>query len=166
MIDTRRRPGPPIVVLVFLALVGLWPRTATAADIGIFVSGAEPGALWGHGFGGFLGISIFNVVGLEIEGAKQNGEAPGSDMWSLSGRAFLAPSFGRFVPYGGLSVGGYHQSLGSSSETGRRSSIFAGVKLKFPLGLVIRGEYEWVDVSHAALLPMDNRFYGGAGISF
>src|SRR5262249_33164735 len=57
---------------ICLALATLVPSTAEAADLGVFVSGADPSAFWSHGFGGYLGITLFNIVGLEIEGAKQN----------------------------------------------------------------------------------------------
>src|SRR5262249_17799997 len=151
---------------VCLALATLVPSTAEAADLGVFVSGADPSAFWSPGFGGHLGLTPFNIVGLEIEGAKQNGEVADSSMFSLSGRAFLAPSFGRFVPYGGLSIGGFRETLGNQDDWKRRSSVFVGAKLKFPLGLTFRGEYEWVDVSNEALIPMDHRYYGGVGFSF
>jgi len=151
---------------ICLAVAALAPSTAKAADIGVFVSGADPSAFWSHGFGGYLGITLFNVVGLEIEGAKQNGEVADSSMFSLSGRAFLAPSFGRLVPYGGLSFGGFRESLGDQDDWKRRTSVFVGAKLKFPLGLTFRGEYEWVDVSNDSLIPMDHRYYGGVGFSF
>jgi hypothetical protein len=166
MVHPERRLHLPWLALLALALASLVPRPAAAADIGVFVSGAEPGAFWGHGFGGYLGITLFNVIGLEIEGAKQNGEVPDSSMLSLSGRAFLAPSFGRFVPYGGLSIGGFRETLGSEDDWKRRSSVFLGAKLKFPLGLTFRAEYEWVDVASDALIPMDRRYYGGVGFSF
>jgi hypothetical protein len=151
---------------VVFGFASLGRSRAEAADIGVFVSGADPSAFWGHGFGGYLGISLFNVVGLEIEGAKQNGEVTDSSMLSLSGRAFLAPSFGRLVPYGGLSIGGFRESLGNQDDWKRRSSVFVGAKLKFPLGLTFRAEYEWVDVANDALIPMDHRYYGGVGFSF
>ena len=113
-----------VLASVVVGFATLGRSRADAADIGVFVSGADPGAFWGHGFGGYLGISLFNIVGLEIEGAKQNGEVPDSSMLSLSGRAFLAPSFGRFVPYGGLSFGGFRESLGNQDDWKRRTSVF------------------------------------------
>jgi hypothetical protein len=165
MIDKRHPLNLTLFVLAVLIVPALLPLPAAAAEIGVFVSGAEPGSFWGTGYGAFVGISLFNVLGLELEGARQGGDVPDSSMLSLSGRAYLAPSIGRLAPYAGLSIGEYRQTLGSADEWGRRSSVFVGAKLKFPL-IVLRAEYEWVDVSREALIPFDNRFYGGFGISF
>jgi Outer membrane protein beta-barrel domain len=165
MIDKRHPLNPALFALAVVVVPTLLPQPAAAAEIGVFISGAQPSSFWGTGFGGFVGISLFNVLGLELEGAWQGGEVVDSSMFSLSGRAYLAPTFGRFAPYAGLSTGGYRQTLGSTDEWGRRSSVFVGAKLKFPL-IVLRAEYEWVDVSSEALIPFDNRFYGGVGISF
>jgi hypothetical protein len=152
-------------VLVVCALV-LAPQPGGAAELAAFVSGATPGANWSGGFGGSLTITLLNLVGLELEGSRQGGALTDSSMVRGAGRAFLAPPIGRFVPYGGLSIGAYRQSLGPQSQTGTVSGVFIGARIKLPLGLLVKGEYEWVHLPSDALIPMDARIYGGVGISF
>jgi hypothetical protein len=44
--------------------------------------------------------------------------------------------------------------------------MFVGAKLKFPFGLVLRGEYQWVDLPAAAPLALDQRYFFGLGLGF
>ena len=153
-------------LLLFACLGGLGASEARAAEIAAFLSGAEPTELWGSGVGGTIGITLFNLVGLEFEGAWQGGQTAAADMWSGSGRVYLGPQFKRFVPYLGLSTGIFRQSLGERSDTGSTSGVFAGLKLKLPLGLVARGEYQWVHLPDDALVKMDNKYLVGVGLTF
>jgi hypothetical protein len=158
----RRAVRALLVATVLLAC-----RPAGAAELAAFVSGASPGSNWsGTGFGVSLTITLLNLVGVELEGARQGGVVTDSNMLSASGRAFLAPPIGRFVPYGGLAVGAYRQTLGSRDQWGTVSGVFVGARIKLPLGLLIKGEYEWVHLPDNALMKMDGRYYGGVGISF
>jgi hypothetical protein len=153
--------------MVALAALGLLASApARAAEITAFISGASPDPLWGTGFGGSLGLTLLNVVGLEGEGAWQGGQTAASDMWSLSGRAYIGPSIGRFVPFAGIATGVYRQSLRGVSDTGVNSGFFVGLKFKFPLGVVVKGEYQWVHMPEDALIQLDNRYYFGAGLTF
>lgn len=153
------------IPLLFLGLSAL-PRTSTAAEIAVFVSGARQGADWGAGAGGSFTFVLLNLVGLEVEGARQKGDNPDSSMFSISGRAFLGPTIGRLVPYAGLSVGVYRQSLRTQDDWGTASGAFLGLKLKLPLGVIAKAEYQRVSLPDAALIPMDARYYVGAGLSF
>ena len=60
------------------ALLGLLLAAAAtesrAAEITAFATGADPGATWKTGYGGMLTITLFNIVGGELEGAYQGGE--------------------------------------------------------------------------------------------
>jgi hypothetical protein len=152
---------------VLVAALLLACQSGGAAELAVFVSGATPGPNWsGGGFGGSLTITLLNLVGLELEGARQGGVVTDSSMLSASGRAFLAPPIGRFVPYGGLAVGAYKQTLGTRDQWGTVSGVFVGARIRLPLGLLIKGEYEWVNLPSDALMKMDGRYYGGVGISF
>jgi hypothetical protein len=163
---TGRRFHGAVRALLLAALL-LVCRPAGAAELAAFVSGATPGPNWsGTGFGVSLTITLLNLVGVELEGARQGGVVTDSNMLSASGRAFLAPPIGRFVPYGGLAVGAYRQTLGSRDQWGTVSGVFVGARIKLPLGLLIKGEYEWVHLPSDALMAMDGRYYGGVGISF
>jgi hypothetical protein len=166
MSHSDRRYHRAVRALLVAALL-LACRPGGAAELAAFVSGATPGPNWsGGGFGVSLTITLLNLVGLELEGARQGGVATDSSMLSASGRAFLAPPIGRFVPYGGLAVGAYKQTLGSHDQWGTVSGVFVGARIKLPLGLLIKGEYEWVNLPNDALMKMDGRYYGGVGISF
>ena len=93
-----------------------------------------------------LTITLFNIVHGEIEGRGQGSELRGTSLVTASAKAYLGPTFGRFVPYAGLGAGVYHQIAARRRRPGYdRASSSPGVKLKFPFGLVLRGEYQWVD---------------------
>jgi hypothetical protein len=134
--------------------------------VGAFISRGSPGEIWGTGYGGTLTITLFNLVGGEIEGAWQGSDLPSTSLLTLSAKAYVGPSFGRFVPYGGLGAGVYRESLVGSSDTGTLGLIFVGARFKFPVGLVLRGEYQWVDLPLAAPLEMDRRYVFGLGLGF
>jgi hypothetical protein len=156
----------PLRILVpALVLFASAPR-AEAAEVTAFLSGASPGEAWSTGYGGLLTITLFNIVGGEIEGAWQASELPSTSLFSLSAKAYVGPSIGRFVPYGGLGAGIYRESLPGSSDTGTLGLIFVGAKLKFPFGLVLRGEYQWVDLPLAAPVGLDGRYFFGLGLGF
>jgi hypothetical protein len=153
-------------VLIVGGLVGLGARDARAAEVSAFLSGAKPYEAWGSGFGGTLGITLFNLVGLEFEGAWQGGQTAASDMWSASGRAYVGPQFKRFVPYLGLSTGLYRQALGSTTDTGSTRGVIAGLKFRLPLAIFVRAEYQWVALPEEALVKMDDKYLLGVGLSF
>src|SRR5574339_590874 len=92
---SSRWERPFVGVLLFMAFLGTGARDARAAEVAAFLSGARPSELWGSGVGGTLGITLFNIVGLEFEGAWQGGQTAASDMWSASGRAYVGPQFKR-----------------------------------------------------------------------
>ncbi len=137
-----------------------------AAEITAFATGASPGETWKTGYGGMLTITLFNFVGGELEGAYQGSEFEDTSVVSGAAKAYLAPSIGRFVPYVGLGVGAYRESLPARSDQGTYGMVFAGAKLKFPMGLVVRGEYQWLELPEEVLLPLDNRYLFGIGLSF
>jgi hypothetical protein len=157
-----------------LALAGLLlpaAGSAYAAELTGFISGATPGAKWGTGYGGMLTISLFNIVGAEIEGAWQGADAAIAEgsrysYVSLSGKAYVGPPIGRLVPYAGLGAGVYRLSFPGGSDNGTLGSVFVGAKLKFPLGLVVRGEYQWLNLPQPAPVQLDQRYFVGLGLSF
>jgi hypothetical protein len=164
-----RPPRPArgaLVALALLALLALAPRPLRAAEASAFLSGAEPGELWGAGFGGTLGIVLFNLIGLEAEGAWQGGQTGASDMWTLTGRAYVGPTFKRFVPYVGLSTGLYRQSLRGSSDTGAARGIFAGAKFRLPLAFFVKAEYQFLGLPDDSIVKAERRYLLGAGIAF
>jgi hypothetical protein len=162
----RRRAAAAGRAAVAALLLCAASAPARAAELTAFVSGATPGASWGTGFGGALTITLFNVVGAEVEGARQAGELPSTSLWTLSGKAYLGPSFGRLVPYVGIGAGVYLESLPVSDDRGTLGLVFVGAKLKFPFGLIIRGEYQWTSLPMAAPVVMDHRYFVGLGLGF
>jgi len=152
--------------LLACCLFAFGGRSASAAELTGFISGGKPDELWGTGFGGSFGITLFNLVGLEFEGVWQGGQTAASDMWTASGRIYVGPTIQRFVPYVGISTGAYRQSLRSLSDTGTMGSVFAGLKFKLPVGVVLKAEYQWVHLPEEAMVKMEDRYLVGAGISF
>jgi hypothetical protein len=152
--------------LLAVVLLAFGARISPAAELSGYISGANPNELWGTGFGGAFGITLFNLVGLEAEGAWQGGQTAASDMWSGSGRVYVGPTFQRFVPYLGISTGIYRQSLRSTSDTGSLRGVFLGLKFKLPMGVLLKAEYQRIHLPDDALVPMDNKYFIGAGLSF
>jgi hypothetical protein len=148
-----------------LALFGL-ARPAAPAEISAFLSGARPGDVWSRGYGAMLTISFFDLVHGEIEGAYQSSDLADTRLLSASGKAYLGPTIGRLVPYAGLGAGVYHESIAGGSDSGTLGLVFVGAKLKFPVGLVLRAEYQWVNLPQAAPLQLDNRYFFAAGLRF
>jgi hypothetical protein len=156
----------PHLSLLFLAALSFAARPAEAAEISAFATGGEPGETWGTGYGGMLTITLFNIVHGDVEGAWQGSDLPETSIVSGAAKAYLGPSIGRLVPYAGLGVGVYRQSLPTKSDQGTYGLIVAGAKLKFPFGLVLRGEYQWLDMPDEVTLAFDNRYLFAVGLSF
>ncbi len=156
----------PLSGLLLAGLLLCSARTASPAEITAFLSGASPGESWSTGYGGMLTITLFNIVGGDLEGAWQGSDLPSTSLFSLSAKAYIGPQFGRFVPYGGIGVGVYRESVLGDSDTGTLGLAFLGLKLKFPFGLVIRGEFQWVNVPMAAPVDLDHRYILGLGLTF
>jgi hypothetical protein len=161
----RKRPAF-VVALLLAGFVASATRDARAAEISAFGGSASPGNAWGTCWGGMLTITLFNIVHGEVEGAWQGGAVAGTSVYTAAAKAYLGPSFGRFVPYVGIGAGLYHESLPVDDDQGTTGLVFAGAKLKFPLGLVLRGEYQWISMPQAAPVPLDNRYFFAVGLSF
>ncbi len=162
--DRRARWVLPALALAFLLCSGA--GSASAAELTAFLSGASPGETWGRGYGGMFTISLFNVVHGDVEGAYQTSDLADTSFTSIAAKAYLGPSIGRLVPYGGLGVGAYSESLPNGSDKGTFGSVFVGIKLKFPMGLVLRAEYQWISLPSGVKLDLGNRYLFGAGLSF
>ena len=160
-----RRCRPLLALAVAAALLAS-PAPARAAELTAFFSGATPGETWTTGYGGMLTITLFNIVSGELEGAWQASELPSTSLFSLSAKAYIGPQFGRVVPYGGIGAGVYRESLLGDSDTGTLGLVFLGAKLKFPFGLVVRAEFQWVDLPTPVPVDLDNRYLFGLGLSF
>ncbi len=154
-------PGLLLVALCFVPA-----RAASPAEISAFMTGGKPGEAWKAGYGGLLTITLFNIVHGEIEGAHQGGERAGTGISTVAAKAYLGPSFGRLVPYAGLGAGAYLESLPGDDDQGTTGLVFAGAKLKFPFGLVLRAEYQWVDMPELAPVQLDQRYFFAVGLSF
>lgn len=160
---------------IALLLLAFPAATARAAEITALIGkgggpsltegGAEP-SNWGTCYGGMLTITLFNLVHGEIEGIYQGSNYADTNLLTLSGKAYLGPSIGRFVPYVGLGAGGYNEGLPTNDDHGTTGLLFAGAKLKFPMGLVIRGEYQWIDMPEAAPIKLDHRYFFALGLGF
>jgi hypothetical protein len=156
----------PVLLLVLLAALSSPAASVDAAEISAFATGGKPDETWSTGYGGMLTITLFNIVGGEIEGAWQGSPFVDTSIVTVAAKAYVGPSIGRFVPYAGLGAGAYRESLPGKSDQGTSGLLFAGAKLKFPFGLVLRAEYQWLTLPDEVLLPLDNRYLFAAGLSF
>jgi len=156
-----------VLPLLVLAALALSPgRSASGAEITAFATGASPTDVWNTGYGGMLTITLFSFAHGEIEGCWQGSALPETSVSSLAAKAYFGPQIGPVVPYIGLGVGVYRESLPTKTDQGTSGMIFAGGKLKFPFGLVLRGEYQWLTLPDEVLQPLDNRLLFGVGLSF
>ena len=155
-----------LAAFIAVGLVALPTPAAHAAEISVLVGSGSPDTSWGTLWGGMLTITLFNIVHGEVEGARQSGAFEGTSLYTASAKAYLGPTFGRFVPYGGIGAGVYHESLPVDDDQGTTGLVFVGAKLKFPMGLVLRGEYQWVSLPDAAPVALDNRYFFAVGLSF
>jgi hypothetical protein len=158
----KSRASCLLLVVLFLGAA----RAAAPAEISAFVTGGRPGEAWKTGYGGMLTITLFNIVHGEIEGAHQSSELPGTSLSTIAAKAYLGPSIGRLVPYAGLGAGAYLESRPDDDDKGTTGLVFAGAKLKFPFGLVLRAEFQWVSMPELAPVQLDQRYFFAAGLSF
>ncbi len=161
-----RSPVRPLrLLLLTLPLASLAPP-ARALEAVIFLSEASPEIRWSRGYGATVGFGFLKLAAFEAEVARQPGEALDSGMTSLTGAALFAPSFGAFVPFIGLGVGFQRQNVGSASDYGTHSAFIVGAKLKLAGILVLRAEWRKLGLAGTPLIPFDDRFSGGVGVSF
>jgi len=155
-----------LLPLLLLAALSSLAPSVDAAEISAFATGGKPGETWSTGYGGMLTITLFNIVHGEVEGAWQGSAFADTSIVTGMAKAYVGPSIGRFVPYAGLGAGVYRESLPGKTDQGTSGLVFAGAKLKFPFGLVLRAEYQWMTLPEEVLLPLDNRYLFAVGLSF
>lgn len=158
-------PVRSVLAALLLLGAGLAARPAAAGDVTAFVTVPSPTEVWDRGYGAALTTTWFQAIALEGEAARVPGDLGDSSMSSFTGSALLAPPLGPLVPYGGIGIGFFRQSVGADSDTGVVRCFVAGLKLKLGLA-VVKGEYRRISLSGEPLLPMDRRISFGAGISF
>jgi hypothetical protein len=78
----------------------------------------------------------------------------------------VAPAIGPLVPFAGVGIGVYRQSLGAANTTDVVRSFAAGLKVNIGRVFVVRGEYRRFTLSGAVRIEMDQRLSVGAGIQF
>jgi hypothetical protein len=155
--------GRVVLAGVLLAAVAATP--AAGGDVTLFAARVSPTASWGTGYGAALSSTWFRLVNFEGEAARLPGELPEEIMTTFTGSAFLAPSIGQLVPYGGLGIGYFRQSRSDRSDTGVVRSFALGAKLKLG-AILLRGEWRRVNLSGEPLIEVDSRVAVGVGINF
>lgn len=154
------------IALALAVLPGAAPAPAAELTGLIGKGGGPEGSNWGNCYGGMLTITLFNIVHGEVEGIYNGSELTDTNLMTLNGKAYLGPSIGRFVPYAGIGAGVYNLGRPVDDDQGTVGLVFAGAKLKFPFGLVIRGEYQWIDLPDAAPVRLDHRYFFALGLGF
>ena len=148
------------------ALLVALPATAPAGDVTVFVTLPFPAENWARGYGAALSSTWFKVLTFEGEAARVPGESPEAGMTSFTASALLSPPIGGLIPYGGVGLGLFRQTLGSESDLGRLRALVLGTKLRLKDLIVLRAEYRVLELSGDPLLAMDRRLSFGAGIAF
>lgn len=163
---SRRRLGLAATSIPLALLALLAPMPAYAGDITAFIASATPRDNWDQGFGGALTTNWFHVFSLEAEAARLRGPRGDTGLTSLTGSAFLSPPIGALTPYGGMGVGLYRETQGSSSQYGTLKARILGAKVRVGGLLVFKGEYRRLTLSGDPLLAIEHRLSAGAGIVF
>ena len=145
-------------------LLAAAPR-AEAGDVTAFMTFPSPSDHWARGYGAALTSTWFGTIGLEAEAARVPLESAEGTMTSFTGSVLLAPPLGLLVPYGGVGIGVYRQSVSEVGETSTVRTLVLGAKVKVGL-LVVRGDYRRIRLGGDPLLPMSHRLSVGAGITF
>ena len=154
------------LLLLGFGLLLIPVRPAGAFEATVFASGASPELKWSRGYGATLGFGFLRLAAFEAELARQPGAVHDSGMTSLTGAALLAPSIGPVVPFVGLGVGLFRQTLTGDSDFGTHSAFIVGAKVKLAGLIVLRVEWRKLGLAGTPLLPLDDRFSGGVGIAF
>jgi hypothetical protein len=141
-------------------------RTALSAELTAYVSGGSPSGNWGGGYGGMFSITLFSLVHGDAELGWQVGDEPETGVLLAAAKAYVGPQLGRVVPYAGIGVGYYAQAMPGEDVGGELGEFFVGAKVKVPLGFLLRGEMQWIRLGSDPSLPLDGRFFLGAGLSF
>jgi hypothetical protein len=154
-------------VLLGIALfLPLFAPAARAAEVSAFLALATPGDKWAGGGGAAFAIGFFHVLSFEAEGAYMPGELQGQKLLSLTGSAFIAPSFGKLTPFAGVGRGIAREETPLLRDNSSIHTFSLGAKLHVAPLILIKAEYRRITLPDDALLPMDNRYSLGAGISF
>ncbi len=166
MKGSRLRTGLTLRGMVTALVLLCGASAATPAELTAYISGASPSSSWGVGYGGMLTITLFNLVHGDAELGWQVGDTSGTGVLVVAGKASIGPTIGRVVPYVGLGVGYYAEGKPGDDKAGSLGELFVGMKVKLPLGLLVRGELQRISLGSDPSLPLDGRFFLGAGISF
>jgi hypothetical protein len=166
MSGSRRLSGFTLYALATAVVFLSCARQAAPAELTAYISGGRPTGSWGGGYGGMLTITLFNLVHGDGEVGWQTGDASDTGVLLVAGKVYIGPSLGRLVPYAGLGAGYYAEGKPGDDTSGSFGEVFAGLKIKLPLGLLLRGELQWINLGSNPPISLDGRFFLGAGISF
>jgi hypothetical protein len=154
------------ILLAALAVAVAAPEPAPAGDVTLFATFPSPSESWDRGYGAALSSTWFTVLTFEGEAARVPGETPERSMTSFTASALISPPIGGVIPYGGLGIGVFRQTLGEVNDTGQVRAFVLGLKLRIKNLIVVRGEYRRLSLSGEPLFAMDSRVSFGAGIAF
>ena len=165
MLGLRSAVSTTVLVAAVTTLSGAF-EAAHAGDVTVFATFPSPSETWERGYGAALSSTWFRVLTFEGEAARVPGETSDRGMTSFTASALLSPPIGGLIPYGGVGVGLFRQTLGDDSDLGRLRALILGVKIRVKDLLVLKGEYRRLELSGDPLLAMDSRVSFGAVIAF
>jgi opacity protein-like surface antigen len=156
---------------ILAAAIAAWllPAATASADITAFL-GWSGGPAVRSGWGAAAGLS-FVVVGLEFEYADAHESiadgAPRIRTGNLNLLLQTPMAVGGVQIYGTAGAGGYHQDLGTLSETNTTVNLGGGVKINVAGPLRIRVDYRFFRFLGAPIGGENvHRFYVGGNLKF
>ncbi len=158
----QRNVARLIVALVF-ATVAAMPKSASAGEIGAFLTLPTPTLSWKTGFGFHAAVISLPFLQAGGEFARMGGEDPTVSLETYTAQVELSPPSVKISPFVGLGVGAYRQKFGGSSDWGSVNAVFGGVRV--PIGVArLRAEFRKIGLSGTPRVNVDKRF--SLGVSF
>ena len=154
MSGPRRRSGLARHALLAIACLACAPDRGAPRRADRLRLRRPPGQLWGGGYGGMLTITLLQPGPRRRRDRLAGRRCPDTHVLLVAGKVYVGPSIGRLVPYAGLGAGYYAEGKPVTTQAGSFGEVFVGAKIKLPLGLLVRGEVQWLSLS----IPLDDRF--------
>jgi len=155
----------PAVLAVLLLFVSSRPARADATlFLGVNTTPTSRGVV-----GGAIGAGLL-IVAFEFEysSAREDTETGAPALKVGTGNVLLqtpVPIFG-FQPYFTTGAGGFHESIGNSSETNLATNIGGGAKISLAGPLKLRVDYRVFSLSGSPRYTPAHRFYAGVNLKF
>lgn len=144
-------------------LVLLVANTASAGEIGAFLTLPTPTKDWKTGFGFHAAVISLPFLQAGGEFARMSGEDSLVSIETYTAQVELNPPSVKISPFVGLGIGAYRQKNGTERDWGTVNAVFGGVRV--PIGAArLRAELRKISLSGTPHVNVDKRF--SLGVSF